>query len=180
FSMYLKDTRLRYLLVNREVERFQGMTAREICGRTADQLYAPELAARFLAEDQAVLARGEPMAFEHCDPVLSSYRDSSTVRFPIRDDAGRIVAIGGITQDVTESKRAERALRESEARLRAFMANSPVGMTIKDLDGRFVMVNREVELAFARPAAELFGRRMLDLVASDGARASDEMDHRVL
>src|SRR3712207_5664454 len=36
--------------------------------------------------------------------------------FPIRDDTGRIRRIGGIGQDVTEQKRAEEALRESEAR----------------------------------------------------------------
>ena len=169
FSMYLKDTELRYLLVNREVERFQGMTAREICGRTADQLYAPELAARFLAEDRAVLARGEPIAFEHSDPSLSSYRDSLTVRFPIRDDAGRIVAIGGITQDVSESKHAERALRESAARLRAFMDHAPVGMLVKDLDGRVVMTNRLAAGYFGRAPEEVIGLRTTEFLSAESA-----------
>ncbi|MGH6929368.1 MAG: PAS domain S-box protein, partial [Dongiaceae bacterium] len=145
FAMYLKDTDLRYLLVNRAVEQFQGMTAAEICGKTPVEIYPPSLAERFIAEDHEVLARGVPLTFEYNDATMSSYADSLTVRFPVRDPSGRIVAIGGITQDITERKQAERALRESEARMRSFMDNAPVLVAIKDLDRRFVMVNSRVE-----------------------------------
>jgi len=118
FAMYLKDTDLRYQLVNRAVEQFQGMTAAEICGKTPAQIYPPSLAERFTAEDHEVLERGVPVMFEYSDPAMDSYADSLTVRFPVRDSRGRIVAIGGITQDVSERKQAERALRTSEERLK--------------------------------------------------------------
>jgi len=118
FAMYLKDTDLRYQLVNRAVEQFQGMTAAEICGKTPAQIYPPGLAERFVAEDREVLERGVPVTFEYSDSAMDSYADSLTVRFPVRDSGGRIVAIGGITQDISERKQAERALRESEERLK--------------------------------------------------------------
>ena len=47
----------------------------------------------------------------------------------------------------------EQALRDSEARLAAFMENAPVGMYLKDLEGRYVLANPEMSKVFARPAA---------------------------
>ena len=44
---------------------------------------------------------------------------------PVLDDAGNMVAVEGIARDITESRRAEEALRESEARLRAAIEEAP-------------------------------------------------------
>jgi PAS domain S-box-containing protein len=180
FAMYLKDTDLRYQLVNRAVEQFQGMTAAEICGRTPAQIYPPALAERFIAEDQEVLARGVPVTFEYSDPTLTSYADSLTVRFPVRDTNGRIVALGGITQDITERKQAERALRESEARMRSFMDNAPVAMAVKDLERRFVMANRHVVVPYGRTSEDVIGKRTIDIANSEGAKAIDALEREVI
>jgi PAS domain S-box-containing protein len=180
FAMYLKDTDLRYQLVNRAVEQFQGMTAKQIVGRTPGEIYPPALAERFMAEDHEVLARGVPVTFEYSDPTMRSYADSLTVRFPIRDAGGRIVAIGGITQDISERKQAERALRDSEARLRAFMDNAPAAIAMKDVERRFVILNGWIESAYGRPASELIGRRSVEIVASEGTRAVDAMEAEVV
>jgi two-component system, cell cycle sensor histidine kinase and response regulator CckA len=180
FAMYLKDTDLRYQLVNRAVEQFQGMTSAEICGKTPAEIYPPSLAERFIAEDHEVLARGTPVTFEYSDPAMSSYVDSLTVRFPIRDSGGRIVAIGGITQDVSERKQAERALRDSEARMRAFMDNAPAAIAMKDTDRRFVMLNSWVESAYGRQAPDLIGRRSVEILPSEGTRTLDAMESEVV
>ena len=180
FAMYLKDTDLRYQLVNRAVEQFQGMTAAEICGRTPGEIYPPALAERFMAEDHEVLARGVPVMFEYSDPTMSSYADSATVRFPVRDSSGRIVAIGGITQDITERKQAERALRESEARMRSFMDNAPVAMAVKDLERRFVMANRHVTVPYGRTTDDVIGKRTIDIASSEGAKAIDALEREVI
>src|SRR5262245_41396400 len=65
-----------------------------------------------------VLTLGRMVVRENHDPVRTLYRDSLAVKFPVRDSRGAIVGIGGFTQDITERKRAENALRQSEARLR--------------------------------------------------------------
>ncbi len=61
---------------------------------------------------------------------------------PLRDAYGRIVALVGVTRDITEHKRAAEALRESEARFRDTLEYAPIGMAIVSLDGRFLQVNR--------------------------------------
>ena len=170
FSIFLRDTQHRYLMVNREIERFTGKTASEICGKTPEDIYPSEQARRYIEYDRAVLELGAPITIESSYPASVSYAESVTVRFPVRDATGRIVAIGGITQDITERKQAERALRESEARLRSFMDNAPVAVAIKDLERRFVLLNNKIELAFGRPAPEMIGRRTIELSSVAGSR----------
>jgi PAS domain S-box-containing protein len=53
--------------------------------------------------------------------------------------------------------RAETSLRESERLLAAFMENAPVGMFLKEADGRYLLTNSGMERLFQRPAAESIG-----------------------
>jgi PAS domain S-box-containing protein len=117
--MYLKDTEGRFLLVNREFERIDRFSGDPIIGRPEAELYPPSLGDAFDAHDREVILKGGPVSREFSLPDLSeSYHDVMTIKFPIRDDTGRTIAVGGFTQDVSEHKRAERTLKESEARLR--------------------------------------------------------------
>jgi PAS domain S-box-containing protein len=117
--MYLKDTDGRFLLVNREMERIERFIAVPAVGRRESELYPKALAEAFDAHDREVIAKGEPVSREFTIPDLSpEYHEVMTIKFPIRDDGGRIIAVGGFSQDVSERKRGERTLKESEARLR--------------------------------------------------------------
>jgi PAS domain S-box-containing protein len=59
--------------------------------------------------------------------------------------------------EISDRKAMEQALRDSEARLAAFMENAPIGMYLKDLEGRYVLANPEMSKVFARPAQEMIG-----------------------
>ncbi|MFN2517564.1 MAG: PAS domain S-box protein [Jatrophihabitantaceae bacterium] len=61
---------------------------------------------------------------------------------PLRDADGEIVAGLGCTQDVTEARRAEVQLRESEERVRLVFDHSPIGNALIDLTGRYLEVNQ--------------------------------------
>ncbi len=60
---------------------------------------------------------------------------------PVRDSAGKIIGIGIAAVNLTAQKRAEEALRESEARFRAAFEQGAIAMSIATLDGRLLKVN---------------------------------------
>ena len=80
-----------------------------------------------------------------------------------------------------EKEEAEHALAASEARFRAFFDNTPLSMSVKDLDGRYVMINRAYQEWLGRPAHELVGKRADEVYESiDHSGAFSALDQAVL
>ena len=77
---------------------------------------------------------------------------------PIRDERGEIVACMNILVDITDRKRAEQRLHDSELRFKQFMEHLPGLAWIKDREGRYLFVNEAAAQAFQRPRDELYGR----------------------
>ncbi len=83
---------------------------------------------------------------------------------PSRDEAGR-VRWDGFAQDVTEHRRAEQALRASEAKWRSYIENAPVGVLVADETGRHVEANRCVEEMLGYEPGGLLQTHVADLPA---------------
>jgi two-component system, cell cycle sensor histidine kinase and response regulator CckA len=84
------------------------------------------------------------------------------------------------SRDVSERRRTEGALRESEARFQAFMANSPVIAFMKDEEGRYVYGNTTWARRFGSEPAGLLGRTDFDLWPEAIARMFRDSDRTVL
>ncbi|MEW6496390.1 MAG: PAS domain S-box protein, partial [Cyanobacteriota bacterium] len=94
---------------------------------------------------------------------------------PLRDETGQVIGIIGVATDVTQRIKAEAALKESEARLQAIIDNSPAAIYLKDLQGRYLMYNRQGEAIcrqsreqiIGRTDYELFGQELADRLSAD-------------
>ncbi|MFO1068105.1 MAG: PAS domain S-box protein [Geminicoccaceae bacterium] len=85
-----------------------------------------------------------------------------------------------VMTDITERRATEEALRASETRLAAFLENAPVGMYLKDADGRYVMANTEMAKVFGRPVAEMLGRAAGDVLLPAEAELVRAYDREIL
>jgi PAS domain S-box-containing protein len=83
------------------------------------------------------------------------------------DEQGRPARLIGITQDITERKRAEQAIRESEARLRLTFDQAPIGATMVGLDRRFLRLNDAFCRFLGYEPGELTGSYMPDITHPD-------------
>jgi PAS domain S-box-containing protein len=103
----------------------------------------------------------------------SDYRHEYRVVFPngrlrwvesrgrcVRDAAGRAVRIAGVTIDVDARRRAEDALHDKEARLRALFRSDVVGVLFGDVDGRVLEANDELLRIVGRPREDLASGRL--------------------
>ena len=71
---------------------------------------------------------------------------------------GTIIPVLGIAVAVTERKQTEEALRRSEARFTAIMENAPAEIYLKDVEGRYVLINRECERLWGVTREEVRGK----------------------
>jgi PAS domain S-box-containing protein len=97
-----------------------------------------------------------------------------------RDAAGRVRRMFGTVQDVTEPKRAERALLESHSLLNAVIEGSPDAIFVKDLAGRYLMANSASAHVFGKPARDVLGRDDAALFPPEAVRIIRGRDSRVL
>ncbi len=85
-----------------------------------------------------------------------------------------------IISDITESKRVDQALIESEARFRAVVDNSPTKIHIKDAEGRYTLVNPLAEKLFGFTDEEARGKTSYDIFPKEVADAFTAHDRQVV
>jgi len=162
--IFLKDTEGRYLLVNREVERVFGMSQEQIKGKTDSEIFPPEHAAEYRANDLKVLRAGLTMGFEEISLLEDGPHTSIVHKFPLFDTRGNIYATGGVATDITERKRAEEALRRSEERYRLIVENQTEFIVKWLPDGTRTFVNENYCRTFGLAEADCLGTSFYPLV----------------
>jgi PAS domain S-box-containing protein len=88
---------------------------------------------------------------------------------PILNNEGNIIGFLAIQRDITDRKRAEDALRESEGRLQSILDNSSTVVFLKDLEGRYITVNRRYEELFHVTRQTVIGKSDHDIFPREHA-----------
>ncbi len=120
-AIFAKDLAGRYQIINSAGAQALGKAVAEVIGRTDEELLPSEVAQRFRQTDEEVIASGQRVLQEEQAVLPGGTRYFLANKTPWRDPAGALIGIIGISRDITVSKQAEVALRESEEHLRKVM-----------------------------------------------------------
>jgi len=146
--LWTADLGMNTTYVSPSIERVLGFTVEERLKQSLHEQMPPEtlqMAAERLAEELEFDEERDPERYAFLE--LDYYHKDGSIRCLettlsfIRDEHGKPVGIHGISRDITERKRAEEALRESEEKYRRIYENSVVGFFQSTPEGRFLDVN---------------------------------------
>jgi PAS domain S-box-containing protein len=149
---------------NSGAERIFGYTEAEALGQPIALLIPPEL----WDEENRILERlksGERIEHYETKRVTKAgkYVDVSLTIGPIRDSTGRVLGFSKIAHDITDRKRAEQAVRESEALLKIFVKNVPAGVAMLDRDMRYLQVSDRWCADYGVDGSQIIGRSHYDV-----------------
>ncbi|MGA3085287.1 MAG: PAS domain S-box protein, partial [Thermodesulfobacteriota bacterium] len=138
-SMYFVDRECRYRFMNKAHLLRLDLPLDKVIGRSYSEFHSEEDTKRFTDRVEAVFATGNSFQTEH-----RSERDNKyflRTFGPVKDLQGNITDVTVISKDITERKRAEEALIQSEERYRTILDNTQEGYFEVDLVGNFTFVN---------------------------------------
>ena len=118
-AVFLKDEAGRYVFISRAGEEITGTT--DWLGKTDEELLPPAAARVVRQRDREVLQAEAALSFDLTLATPQGERTVRSVKFPLRDAAGRRY-IGSITMDVTEQIRTQEALQRADRRKDQFIA----------------------------------------------------------
>jgi len=168
----VKDLSGRYLRINRRFEEIFGLDRSKILGKTDHELFPKEIADRFRANDLEVMQTARPLEFEEIAPHQDGLHNYISIKFPLFDDAGAVYATGGIFTDITDRKRVEEKLLDSEQLFRSIFDNAQIGISFFSIDGREALANRACQEMFGCTAEELRRVENWDKMVHPDDRAS--------
>jgi PAS domain S-box-containing protein len=118
-ALYVKDTELRYVYLNRHAQILVGTPMSQIMGRRAGDLLSGDVATAAAHHDRAVLAGEVAASWEQNFLVADETRHFLVTKAPFRDADGVTAGVITIAQDISERKRMELALQQSLQELAA-------------------------------------------------------------
>lgn len=182
YAIFMLDPEGRVTSWNAGAERIKGFRAEEIIGQHVSRFYLRDDVAQGKPASELDIAAVEGR-FEAEGWRLRKDGEAfwaNVVVTPMRDDAGKLCGYAKVTRDLTARRQLEGRLRESEARLQAFLHHSPAAMVLKDPGGRYLHANMKFQQRIGLTREQIIGRTDAELFAPEDVAAHAAGDNEVL
>lgn len=180
--IYTTDLDGRYTYANRKVLELLGHPLEYIIGRDIGEFFDLSQDDTLRRHDERVLRHGETIGREERNLIQATgeVRTYWSVKKPLRDAAGQISGMLGISYETTARTRLEDQVHEQNRLLDAVLDNIDALVYMKDSRRRFVYANRRVAEVFGRPVEQIVGRLDADLLPRAVADRFWAQDQQIL
>jgi PAS domain S-box-containing protein len=161
----VKDLEGRYLLANMRYEALLNLSSGQVRGKTDFDFFPREIAQVYRENDRRIIEAGRHMEFEEVAVQDDGPHTFISIKFPLRDSAGKIYATCSISTDITERK------RMGEERDRFFTLTLDM-LCIAGFDGYFKRLNPSWEKTLGWSNEQLLSKPYLDFVHPDDRAAT--------
>ncbi len=189
YGIIAADSDGNVIAYNEGAHQIYGYAPEEIIGQQNIEIFFPEdfNASGGLQHMMADLVRTERYFYEGEKVRKNGDRFPAQILFTLtKDNEGRVVGFVGIAEDLTERKRVEEALRQSEANVRNVINSNADGVIVLDRRASLLFLNPAAQALFGKKAEELVGEMLgfptaagetteLDIIRENGETAVAEM-----
>ena len=159
--IYFKDRQSRLTRVNMGLARKYGLSdPSEAVGKTVFDFFTREYAEYAFESEQEVMRTGKPLIGVESKQTWPDRPDTwaSVTKMAMYDQEGNITGIFGVARDITERKKAEETLRQSQEMFEGLFQSSPDAIVTVGQQGKIMRVNTQVEEMFGYSGEELTGQ----------------------
>lgn len=176
------DREMRYVNLNRQLGQMNGVPAAAHIGRTVEEvipevfpMVAPFIRRALQGESILGVEVAKPRAHEGdaAQTIVLSYQ-------PVRDEAGDVLGVSVAIMDVTQRRRTEEALRESEAHYRHMMRLSPHVPWVLDQQGEVMEASARWTELTEQPMEEAMGHGWIRMLHPDDVGRTLDAIHNSL
>lgn len=176
----MTDLQGNFTEINRAAEVISGYTREQVRSMNMAQVLTPESYQRALQMIGQKLKGQEATVYELDMVAQDGHHVPLELSTKLMYHGGVPVGVQGIARDITERKRSELALAESEARYRGLFENASDIMYTHDLEGNFTSINGAAERLTGYTRDEVLQLNIADIVAPDHVRVARAMTRRKL
>ena len=164
--VYLKDSTLRYIAVNTNMQRYYGLTEDKLIGKQLSEIKPGPDAKLWESRDRSVLLSGKPLYIED----TNSGKYFETIIFPV-DMTDHKRAIGGISRDISLRKQTEAIVIQERDRAQTYFDIAAILFVAFDRDGHVTMINRTGCDTIGLPKEEILGKHWIEHFVPEEDRA---------